>query len=541
MFKKNDLFCILLSFFDFLIIAIGFFFISYIAFFKPLIRDDIKRVFGYFYFEDSRFISSFLMQTFDDFSELLDLHFLDFAPYYQVILYVFIWGLILFVAFYPFFIKRNIFVSEENEEKECFDIKKIFLPILLLHFFLILMSSIFLDVLTSENIVVYEYLMFVSFYIFFLCYIYEVFIKKEKLEKNKLVFYSIIAIIFGLSIEFLHLFLFLSFFWFCLYCFVKKRNLFDISSKTALIPLFIFIFCLWCYYFGNPKFLDTGFADREELSYSALYQSLFLVQERIIPFIVDGIYGIILKNKIFISTVFLLLIAYIPAFNVKFKFKNIILFQIIGAVTLFLLHILIGNFQGGEHAIIQYGKTTPTFFLLLACFDVLLIYGILKDFSFDSMKMKIIKILVIVFSIVLVHYNIDWNEYIGHYKYSIDWNKEQRRKEFLRQKYYIHYIKQNKVAILPLSLHNDYEVLHEQAERIKPSHVHSGHCYPMNYIMKNVLTSDMKKMKGYLFVSDKKAKKKYLETGGIFSKNQTLNFTALKKNYEDYKRKKRLK
>lgn len=541
--KKNSFFCKFLSALNLLLIFVGLFFVSCIAYFKPLIRDDLKSVFGEFFFESSRFISCSLMMGIFKISDAMNLHFLDVSPYCQTFLYVIIYGLIFITTFYPFFFENNIFLSEKEKilecaKSNCFDIKKFFLPILIINFFFLLFVYIIIEVFTHENVVTYDYIMFISVYFVFLYYQYDLLINKAIPSTQKIIFYSLIALVFGFSIEFLHLFWIFACFWYLLYSFLRKKSLLNIYSYKSLIPLFIFLFCLFIFYFGNPKFLDTGFADREEVSYGALYQSLFLIKERFLPFLVDGIYGIIIKNKIFVSTIILLITAYIPFFKINFKFKNVILFQIIGALTLFFLHILIGSDNwNGAQAVIQYGKTTPTFFLCMVCFSVLLIYGIMKDFHCDSNKIKSLKLFIIITSILIPAWNFNLLSTFENYKYSINFNKDEQIKEFIREKIYVHYAKKNEVAILPLSLHYHYEYIHEEAEFISANDVHKDAFFPTNYVLKNVLKIKDEDLCGYYFEDDKIAWEKYYNSGGEVIDTSKINYTSLIEEYNSYRKK----
>ena len=537
MFKGKELFKKILIFLNAFIIFVYLVFFGYLGYIKPLIRDDIKCVFKIFLIEGGRYVSAFIMLSIDEISKVLNLHLLDFAPYFQCVFYSLVFLFIILVAFYPFFFKQNIFINKNNLSNSIISVKDLFLPFLLFNFYLISAFFIMPDTWPTENVTVYEYIMFVPFYILFLYYQYDLLLKKGEPTNKKILLYSFLAIIFGLSTDFLHLFWILSSFWFLLYSLIKRESPFNAYSLKSFIPLYLFIISLLIYYFSNPKVLDTGLLDREELSYASLYQSLFLVKERIVPFLIDGIYGVILKNKIFISTIFLLLISYLPCFKINFKFKKLIFFHIIGAMTLFFLHILIGNFQNGAQAIIQYGKTTPTFFLWLASFEILLIYGILKDIEFDTKKMKLIKIFIIIAVIVFPYFKFDFQEKINQFQYDISWNKQEKIKEYIRQKLHLHYFLRNEIAIFPISLYYDYETIHEDQYGIEIEDVHKGDEFPCNLFLAKTLDIDDEKILGYKFINDKQAWALYYATGGKEIDTSNIEFTSILGDYEKFKEK----
>ena len=515
---------IIVVFCSFFIFAFIFYIKNFYCHFFPA-RDDMLAIFFGFKFCDSRFINHIIEASIG----YIPMFLFNKHPFdYTGEIYSYILSSIYFCIIVCMFFNIWLLYNKKINNK------------IIVSFIIIALSGFYLFdyvIINPQGICEsIEYLLplavFSLFWGFFLYY------GLNDKNENKLLLFSafISAFCLGISVEMLNILTSLMLLLHLFYFLIFRKNLFsdEYKNKKALIVLILgFIIGLICYY--NPIYLQNGIGDRGCVSYEELYNSLVLLPNIYINYF-NSLVSYISNSYIFICLLFFSIFSYIPALKIKTPKKHIIIVYIVSMLIFLSSLILITDLSENQNSFWFFHNKFRMIFQILSF--MYLMYSIVIFISCINMKNKNntrIKLALILIVFILICSSLHINEYKISKEDYIMQNSNIKKNRYITEKFYIHYLKQNKTAILPISCMDGLEYHRAKILGKMPGDIHNDTFLPL-YNSLNCLYLILYKdhngnkntaLPGYKFVDDKTAYKLYYTSGGKVIDLNNINFTSL--------------
>ena len=525
--KTYKLKCILLSFLLLFFIFCFLYFVYNFFLHKFPVRDEIEVLFFSFKFCDSRFIAH-IVEAAIGFVPMfiLNKHPFDYTGRIFSVIQTIIYFTIMISFLLPLW-----FFSAKNA------LYKLFVSIIVV----IISGLFFFDsiILNDDEMCInLEYISAFIPFSFFWFFFYFFSINEKCKNKFLILFSFIMAFCLGISVEIFNILTTIMLI-VCLFYFVLfKKSCFsdDCKNKKAIIILLLgFIIGLLCYY--NPWYLKNGLGDRNCVSYDALYKSIQIFPS-VFKIYIIVLFNDLLQNLNFLLLVLLSLLSYSPFANIKNKIKNIFPVYIISVLIFFVALVLITDLSENNNFFWYKAVKFQMVFILLNYFYLmnLLILDIV-NIKYNNKKELNIKLLLTVLIILIIPPSFFPDNYETRWKEKEKINYYNKRTRFITEKIYLHYLKQNKTALLPLSCRDNLEAHREKIMGIDSQDIHCNNSFPLYNSLRNIyyclekVNNKQVKLVGYRYIDDKEAYKYYYNTGGGKINLKNINFSDLLDKY----------